>query len=220
MHTQHSSFISSGSMNPPDSIICPVQALKYTAPEEGILESPAAQTETSRQWMVMICTASELRRWMKFIWIRLTPVSNCRKEIISYSTDQLNHINEKKCWHFHWTILYFEMDSFIDLGNSDWLKTGLTSTGEVAGHFNIVRRAAQVRIYRISAFNKTQNKNKKNKSIIGGDKMVVTNFLEISHHRSTCARIQTDLCTFWQDSPVFPEDSWCCGSECRGSEES
>ncbi len=67
--------------------------------------------------------------------------------------------------------------SFIDLGNSDWLKAGLTSTGEVAGYFNIVRRAAQVRIDPISAFNKTQNKNKKNKSIIGGDKMVVINLV-------------------------------------------
>jgi len=68
-------------MNPPGSIICPFQALKYTALEEGVLESPAAQTETFRQWMVMICTDSELKRWMKFIWIRLTPVSNFRKEI-------------------------------------------------------------------------------------------------------------------------------------------
>jgi len=42
---------------------------------------------------------------------------------------------------------------FKDLGHSDWLEAGLTSIGEVTCHFNIVRGAAQVRIYPISAFN-------------------------------------------------------------------
>lgn len=75
VYTQQSSLGISGSRRSPAWIFSPVQALKLTALSEGCREAPSAHTGVLRQWIVMCCTASVLKRWMKFIWIRPTSIS-------------------------------------------------------------------------------------------------------------------------------------------------
>ncbi len=81
--TQQSSLGMSGSRRSPAWIFSPVQALKLTALDEGCREGPAAHTGVLRQWMVMCCTASVLKRWTKFIWIRPTPISGYEASVFS-----------------------------------------------------------------------------------------------------------------------------------------
>lgn len=84
--TQQSSWGMRGSRRSPAWITSPVQALKLRALDDGCREGPAAHTGVLRQWTVMCCTASVLNRWMKFIWMRPTPVSNCKKQDVVNAT--------------------------------------------------------------------------------------------------------------------------------------
>lgn len=102
VRTQQSSLSMSSFRWSPAWIFSPVQALKLTAFEEGCKEGPDAHTGVFRQWIVMYCTASVLKRWMRFIWIRPTLISIYR-EII------------KQIFFFDWLIQLSRVWMFLNV---------------------------------------------------------------------------------------------------------